>query len=143
MICPACGSRKKKGVKCKGCDRIKSLKYQRTFRGKLQHKYRSIKSRCKRTGIELGFNSKEFMEWALNSSEYSTLYHGWVSSGYKRWETPSVDRLDDAGGYTPGNVRWTTWRENYRKYCLSHGFDPFAKTEGFTPPPEEEIPDYL
>ena len=140
------GHIKAKGKDCKYCVRERQKRYQHSFNGKLNHKWRSIVLRCKRTGLELGFTRDAFRAWALSNEDYARLHAAWVESNHNSWFVPSVDRIDDSKGYAPGNVQWMTWKENYRKECLRNGFDPFENFKGFTPNPEtleEQIPDWL
>lgn len=62
---------------------------------------------------------KEFYEWANGKEEFHTLFETYSNNGFKRMESPSVDRIKTDGGYTIGNMRFITTRENCMLGCLS------------------------
>jgi hypothetical protein len=97
-------------------------KYERTKNGKLMRTYRNMQSRVtgilkKKRHLYEGLPilpRAEFYRWANASNEFHRLFDGWVDSGYRCGESPSVDRIDSSKGYTLGNMRWLTHRENSR-----------------------------
>lgn len=117
MKCAKCGHTIPKGVPCRFCLRIKQAQKQSTLMGKLRHKFRTAKYRCKRDGIEFGLVWESFSEWALNAG-YPLLWEHWqncTTTKEKRDNTPSLDRLDNSKGYFIENLQWTTWRWNWQK----------------------------
>ena len=58
---------------------------------------------------------EEFLEFANNSDELRRLHAEWVAAGYKMALTPSIDRIDNDGGYTTGNMQFLTLGDNVRK----------------------------
>lgn len=102
-------------------------KYERTKKGKLMRTYRNMESRVtgilkKKAHLYEGLpilSREDFYRWAMASYEFHRLYDGWVASGYQCAESPSVDRVDSTKGYTLGNMRWLTHRENSRLGTVS------------------------
>lgn len=43
---------------------------------------------------------------------FDKLYDDWVSSGFDKKLSPSIDRVDTSKGYTLDNMRWLTHSEN-------------------------------
>lgn len=95
-------------------------KYERTKKGKLMRTYRNMQSRVqgilkKKAHLYSGLpilSRADFYNWAMGSNTFHQLYDGWVASGYKCGESPSVDRINPDEGYLIGNMRWLTHREN-------------------------------
>lgn len=56
-------------------------------------------------GLEL-LSKEEFINFTKNNDQFARLYKEWIQNGYKRTETPSVDRIDSTKGYTLDNIRW-------------------------------------
>lgn len=98
-------------------------KYERTKKGKLMRTYRNMESRCK--GILTGKSHlyegldilprDSFYKWSLSDQDFNFLYDQWVSSGYCKKLSPSIDRKDTRKGYVLGNIQWITHSENSRK----------------------------
>lgn len=66
---------------------------------------------------------KEFEEWCtdwVNLERFITLYYDWVISGFTRWTSPSIDRVDPTKGYTTDNLQWLSFEEN----CIKNNKDP-------------------
>lgn len=99
-----------------------TIKYERTKKGKLMRTYRNMQSRVegilkKKAHLYSGLpilTRDEFYRWGMESNAFHSLYDGWVASNYQCGESPSVDRIDTDKGYTLGNMRWLTHRENSR-----------------------------
>lgn len=66
-------------------------------------------------GLPVGFTRDEFVAWTMLQPKFWSLYAAWQKSGYQRSFAPSIDRIDDWKGYTPGNVQWIRWSENQKK----------------------------
>lgn len=133
----------KKRLICKDCRKIINRKcdrdyrkkthnasthrYEKTVSGFLMRKYRNMESRVKGIqylkshlykGLSL-LSRKEFYDWALNSSDFKTLFTEWVKNGFDRKLCPTVDRINSAEGYELSNMRWITHSENSRLGNLS------------------------
>lgn len=106
--------------KQRGYDR----KYERgTKGGFLMRVYRNMKSRVlgvqKREreiyfGLEI-LPKDQFYAWSMSDNGFHVLFENWVASGRKRNLAPSIDRVDDFGGYVHGNMEWITQGENSSK----------------------------
>lgn len=103
-------------------------KYEKTVSGFLMRLYRNIQSRVR--GIQkqkahlyahiVAIPSREeFYAWAERQSDFHRLFAEWVTSGYARAWTPSVDRRDSSRGYEFGNLEWVTHSENSRRGAVS------------------------
>jgi len=94
--------------------------YERTKKGKLMRTYRNMESRVSgvlktKAHLYAGLPilpRDDFYRWAMTSDTFHTLFSGWVASGYKCGDSPSVDRIDADRGYVLGNMQWLTHREN-------------------------------
>lgn len=101
-------------------------RYEKTKKGFLMRKYRGMQSRVTATagknlrlygGKEL-LARDDFYAWAESSAQFHSLFELWVSAGYDRKLSPSVDRIDSAIGYRLDNMRWVTHSENSK--CRSN-----------------------
>lgn len=61
------------------------------------------------------YSLQEFREWLFAQAEWKQLFANWIASGYDRWASPSVDRLDDDLPYTFDNIRLVSYLENHQK----------------------------
>ena len=50
---------------------------------------------------------------------FHSLYDRWVSSGYDKFQRPSVDRLNDYLTYTLDSIQLLTWEANNQKHYQS------------------------
>lgn len=66
-----------------------------------------------------GIMSQEaFIDWCKrpeNMADFLTIYFEWVQSGFSRWFSPSIDRIDSTKGYVAGNLKWLSYAENSEK----------------------------
>src|SRR3990167_8894439 len=60
------------------------------------------------------FDKAELLVWAVKNN-LNDLFHEWLKSGCKKALAPSINRLDDFGGYSFGNMELTTWDDNNKK----------------------------
>lgn len=95
-------------------------RYERTKKGKLMRTYRNMESRTKGMvegkshlyqGLEV-LPRQSFYDWSLSCKDFNSLYDDWVSSGFDKKLSPSIDRIDTSKGYTLDNMRWLTHSEN-------------------------------
>lgn len=95
-------------------------RYEKTFKGKLMRTYRNMYTRVSgilktKTHLYQGLSilpREDFYEWSLNDKEYKRLFEQWVSSGYDKKLSPSIDRKDTNLGYELGNMCWVTHSQN-------------------------------
>ncbi len=92
------------------------------FKRLWQTKYYSMKRRIngldrksKSIGKEL-ISLNEFLTWCyMTIDKFDSLYIKWVESGFKKGQSPSVDRIDNNVGYTLENMQWLTQSNNSKK----------------------------
>lgn len=105
-----------KEFSCKVCRNTHLRNVRKTKRGVLCKIYSSQCRSSKQRGMKPPeYTLEEFIEYGYSKDIYHKLYDNWVISGYLRKLVPSFDRLDNAKGYSFGNIRICTWEENYRK----------------------------
>jgi len=104
-------------------------KYEKTKNGKLMRTYRNMYSRVSGIlktkahlyeGLDI-LSKEDFYEWSLASDTFNAMFDEWVSSGYDKKLSPSIDRKDTNCGYVLGNIRWLTHSENSRLGAASKG----------------------
>lgn len=98
-------------------------RYRHNPKRYLKHKYYGIKTRCEGRGSNKSYAGRAFLtmeEWEVfcekTHSQFMVLYKRWQDSGYDRWLSPSIDRIDNDGGYTVDNIQWLTMADNGGKY---------------------------
>lgn len=105
-----------RGTECKSCTRSLSRAYRRSKLGLIANMYSNHKSRSKKRGhLPPVYTRGELTTWVFAQDNFESLYTEWVASDFERYLVPSVDRLDDAVGYTLSNIRLVTWWVNNRK----------------------------
>lgn len=62
--------------------------------------------------------SKEFKEWSINNPKFLKLFVNYVKNNFQRKFAPSIDRIDNNGGYKIGNMQWLTVSGNSSKRHL-------------------------
>lgn len=68
---------------------------------------------------------EEFFAWCKNFENlnvFLTIYFDWAHNGFNRWDSPSIDRVDPAKGYTLDNLQWLSFAEN----CEKNNKDPIT-----------------
>lgn len=97
---------------CKPCNVKAVTETNRTERGLLLKIYNNQVGTCKRTGRHLPtYTREELIEWAY-LNQFKSLYDDWVDSGYSKWKSPSVDRINNLESYSLSNIQLVTWRAN-------------------------------
>lgn len=85
----------------------------------LKERYRSLVKRCyleRHSSTPENLCSKEdFLNFGMNNAEYHRLYNLWKNQGFKRGESPSVDRIEVTKGYSLDNIQFLTLRDNVKK----------------------------
>ena len=51
----------------------------------------------------------------LNDETFLSIYKQWADNGYKYYDYPSIDRVDNSKGYTLNNLQIMTWAQNRQK----------------------------
>ncbi len=102
---------------CRKCMAESSKDYYRTKKGLVTKIYNSqIVSSRKRGHLPPSYTKEWLIDWVLKNPEFEKLYTQWKKNGYAVKLVPSIDRLDDYKGYSPYNIRLTTWDENNKKH---------------------------
>jgi len=57
-------------------------------------------------------DKEEFYQWSLNDTQYIRLFSNWESSFHILKLSPSIDRINNALGYTLDNCQWLSQRDN-------------------------------
>lgn len=97
---------------CRNCESLRTKTYHQTIPGliKLIYQNQRMNSRKKNHG-EPAYTQKELLEWAV-AEGVEKMWESWKASGYDKWLSPSVDRLDNKIGYSLANIQLVTWRTN-------------------------------
>ena len=96
---------------------IYRTEWGRTQTGLLSIKYSNMRQRIngdhggRYEGIEL-LPKSEFIAWALNDPAFTSLFGQWHEASCIYKLAPSIDRIDNTGGYTRENIRFITQSEN-------------------------------
>ena len=91
-------------------------KYRRTAKGVLTNSYHKQIERCKQAGKELpSYSLEELHNRFLRNTDFLLIYYQWVGGGYKYYDKPSIDRIDNTKGYTMENIQMLTWQDNRHK----------------------------
>lgn len=64
-------------------------------------------------------SKEEFIKWSKENQEFIQLYTKWYEDGFKRTNTPSIDRIDSNKGYVLDNIRWLPNWQNCAFGCMS------------------------
>ena len=116
MKCQKCGHRKAKGVDCKFCHRERAAKAVHHLEGCLRHRFRLLMNRTRgRHWPPPDFTLDQFLARFLQDPDYLRIHARWTASGFKKSESPSVDRIDPRVPYLLENIRIVPWPENHAK----------------------------
>ena len=101
---------------CKECDNKENALYRKSIEGIITQAYSHQKECSKTRGhIPPTYTRNELRDWILAQPNFMPLYTAWVDSGYVKNLKPSIDRLNDAVGYTFDNIQLVAFGENTRK----------------------------
>ena len=106
---------------------LATKKYEKTKKGFLMRAYRNMLSRTKglvKPHIYKGLSiltREDFYNWAVDNTNFNSLFETWETDNYSRKLTPSVNRINPKLGYTLDNIEWITHSENSRLGTLSKG----------------------
>lgn len=91
-----------------------------------QHRYASMKARVEgRATRPYAVEGRkicskdEYNAWCYevsNLERFKDLHREWEESGFIRALAPSIDRIDNSGGYTTNNMQWITQKQNSSKH---------------------------
>jgi hypothetical protein len=121
-ICRPCRNERQR-VRRAESGNAETRKYEKTPNGFLMRAYRNMESRV--TGVQWRkahlYEGKSLLErddfytWSLSDPTFARLFAAWKESGHDRKLTPSVDRIDSAGGYELDNMQWVTHSVNSKR----------------------------
>ena len=109
---------------CKTCMSKRSFDYQHTKKGMVAVMYSSQRSSSKRRGHDMPtYSLNDLRAWLFSQPDFHVMFDNWKRLDYQRWYKPSIDRIDDAIGYTMANIQLITWQENSdkRKQQMKNG----------------------
>lgn len=90
--------------------------YRKSYRIYAQELFSSIKKRLIRAPTyknrKLTFSNKEFLDFIFNKSDYPKIHESWVKNNFNYKLSPTVDRIDNKGNYSLGNIRIITKSKN-------------------------------
>lgn len=96
----------------------KNLLRKRTYDGRINTMYSSIKSRCaneskyKNRNIQCMFEKTEFVDFIKDREDYKVVFEKWKESGYEYRLIPTVDRIDSKGHYELNNIQILSQSDN-------------------------------
>ena len=97
--------------------------YRKTKKGFIEYLFYNQVARSRRRGHPAPtYTRKELEQWMLSSDKFHSTWDEWISSGYDRALTPSVDRIDPNKPYSFDNICIVTLHENE----LHNGRDQMA-----------------
>ena len=77
--------------------------------------HNQLKTSQRRGHLPPSYTVNDLKQWCLAQPLYHQLHSTWVSSGFLRSLTPSIDRLDDYKPYALNNIQLMTAGENLQK----------------------------
>lgn len=91
----------------------KVKEYRRTVKGLITLIYSNQKMCSKGRNHPMpSYSKEELTNWILSQPNFNELWNNWVQSGYERFLSPSVDRIDNHKSYSLDNIQLVTWRTN-------------------------------
>lgn len=89
-------------------------KYRKTIKGWLSTTYQAMKSNASQRGYSRpNFSREEYRTFIGTQKHFYASFNAWATSGFNKWERPSIDRINNNVGYDLLNLRLVTWQENY------------------------------
>lgn len=103
--------------------------YVRTFRGRVYEMYHKMSSRVRRGDCinphlyksKFLPSRKKFKEKAFRSRKLKKLYRNWKRHDFSLSYVPTPDRIDGKVGYTIGNIRFVSFKDNIKSGAKRRG----------------------
>lgn len=97
---------------CKACTVKATQARQKTLKGLVKKIFHNQKMTTGKMGREApSYTEVELLNWMLENG-YEALWKVWAESGYDKWLSPSIDRIDNTKSYSLTNIQLVTWRKN-------------------------------
>lgn len=97
---------------CKQCAVLATQTRQKTLTGLVKKIFHNQHMTTKKMGRPAPtYTEQELFDWMIVHG-YHSMWNSWVTSGYDKWLSPSIDRKDNTQSYTLHNIQLLTWREN-------------------------------
>jgi len=90
--------------------------YKASPRGVLTLAYHHQVEKSRRRGhAPPAYSRQDLLNRYLNDPQFLNLHAAWLAGGKRKADKPSLDRLDDALGYSFENIKLTTWALNNQR----------------------------
>ena len=98
---------------CKACAYEMTINWNRSKSGVITRLWHKHNHRSKQRKMPPPDYDRNWLEsFIMNHPDFERIYSGYVESGYDVMMSPSIDRINDDGGYTKENIRLVTFKEN-------------------------------
>ena len=105
---------------CKECSSLDTKERHRTIGGLVKMIYQNQQRTTRKMNRPPpAYSLEELFQWMLEKG-LEKMWGTWKQTGYDKWLSPSIDRLDNNTSYTLTNIRLVTWRENLDNYVLAN-----------------------
>lgn len=74
---------------------------------------------------EVKFSKQWFIGFCMENKQYKRLFNQWAKNGYPRKLVPTIDRIDNAEGYTKTNIQFLSFKDNSHKKYYDNRKLPF------------------
>lgn len=101
---------------CKVCINKSKQSHRKTKDGLIESIYSEQKNSSKVRGHALpAYTLSELKDWINSNPKFIGLFQKWVSSGYNKWDRPSIDRLCNELGYSLDNIQLVSFKDNNQR----------------------------
>lgn len=116
-----------KRANCKECSYAKTREWNRTPKAIAIRSWHKHNHRSGQRGHPSPDYDKEWLiEFITNHPDYERLHKEYVQSGFDKYKSPSIDRIDDNIRYRKDNIRLVSFQDN-----MDHCYDAARKAEHF------------
>lgn len=100
--------------RCKTCRSIKYNKSTPELLVKKIYATQLINSK-RRKHPAPAYSKEELLNWVIACPRFTSLWENFITSGHKKDQIPSIDRIDVNKPYSLTNIQLLTWKENKQK----------------------------